>query len=56
MASFLQDLQARTITGDVTIEEDLKGLIEELHTRKITTKPKLTAPCLKRIKEYAINH
>lgn len=56
MTSFLHELQARTFTGDVTIEEELKGLIEELHERKITTKPKLTAQCLARIKEYDINH
>lgn len=51
MTSFLHELQARTFTGDVTIEEELKGLIEELHERKITTKPKLKAQCLARIKE-----
>lgn len=52
MTSFLQGLQARTFTGDVGIEEELKGLIDELHERKITTKPKLTAQCLARIKKY----
>lgn len=54
MTSFLHDLQARPITRDVTIEEDLKGLIDELHSREKTTTPKLTAQCLARIKEYDI--
>lgn len=52
MTSFLHGLQARTFTGDVGIEKELKGLIDELHERKITTKPKLTAQCLARIKKY----
>lgn len=54
MTSFLHDLQARPTTRDVTIEEDLKGLIDELHSREKTTTPKLTAQCLARIKEYDI--
>lgn len=56
MTSFLHELQARTFTGDVAIKEELKGLIDELHERKIPTKPKLTAQCLARIKKYDINH
>lgn len=57
MTSFLHELQARTFTGDVAIKEELKGLIDELHERKIPTKPKLTAQCLARIKkasEYGV--
>lgn len=56
MTGFLHDLQARTITEGVTIEEELNGLIEELHARKKTKKPELTAQCLARIKEYDIHH
>lgn len=51
MTGFLHDLQARTITEGVTIEEELNGLIEELHARKKTKKPELTAQCLARIKQ-----
>lgn len=56
MTGFLHDLQARTITEGVTIEEELNGLIEELRARKKTKIPELTAQCLARIKEYDIHH
>lgn len=56
MTGFLHDLQARTNTEGVTIEEELIGLIEELRAKKKTKKPELTAQCLARIKKYDIHH